>query len=604
MIKVSDYIIQRLVDYGVKHIFMISGGGAMHLVDSIGKNKKVEYICNHHEQASAIAAEGYARISGQMAVVVVTSGPGSTNTLTGVIGQWLDSIPVLYLSGQVKYETTIESCRHLGLRQLGDQEINIVDIVRPVTKYAAMIRDPDKIRWYLEKAIYLATHGRPGPVWLDVPLDVQAAIIDETKLQIYKNKESEIRFNRAVLSEQIRQVVEVLKRAQRPVFLAGQGIRISGSQKLFRDFIEEIGMPVLTTFCGFDLIPSDHPLFVGRPGTVATRFGNFALQNADVLLSVGSRNNIRQVSYNWRTFARCAIKIIVDIDTAELNKPTLKPDIAIHADAGDFFREIQLQIKNVKLPSWEQWRQWCLERKIRYPVVLPEYWQTEQLVNPYCFMETLTQVLSKNALMVAGNGTACVTLFQAGIVRESQRIFWNSGCASMGYALPAAIGACFASEKKPVVCLEGDGSLQMNIQELQTVVYHKLPIKLFVLNNNGYISIRQTQDAFFNGRRVGCDSESGVGFPDVIKVGRAYGLAVAKIGEHNKMKEKIKQVLKTPGPVVCEVCLLPNQKFSPKTVSEKKPDGRMISKPLEDMYPFLPRKEFYHNMIIEPLPDK
>lgn len=604
MIKLSDYIIRKLIEFGVTDVFMIAGGGAMHLVDSVGKHPKLKYICPHHEQAAAMAAEGYTRASGKIGVVVVTSGPGSTNTLTGVIGQWLDSVSCLYLSGQIKIETSIVSCPDLGLRQLGDQEINIVDIVRPVTKYAVVVCDPLKIRYHLEKAIYLATHGRPGPVWLDIPLDVQSAMIDEKKLVQYDNKEDEIKFDKAILQKQVSEVVEILKNCQRPVLLAGQGIRISGCQKLFRDFVEGIGLPVLTTFCGFDLIPSDHPLFVGRAGTVGTRFGNFALQNADAFISVGSRNNIRQISYNWNVFAREAKKIIVDIDPAELKKPTIKPDISVNVDAGIFLDELQQQIKKIKLPNWDKWLQWCMERKKQYPVVLPEYWQIKEPVNCYCFVETLTDALSEDAVVVTGNGTACVAMFQAGIVKNGQRIFWNSGCASMGYDLPAAIGACFATNKKLVVCLAGDGSLQMNIQELQTLAYHKLPIKLFVLNNNGYLSIKQTQDTFFEGRRVACDPNSGVSFPDILKVANAYGLPTEKIDNHDGMREKIRQILETTGPAVCEVKLLPEQKFSPRVASEKRPDGRIVSKPLEDMAPFLDRGEFKENMIIELLPEQ
>lgn len=601
--KVTDYICGHLAADGVRDIFMISGGGAMHLIDSVGRHPALKYYCTHHEQAAAIAAEGYARSSGRMAVVIVTSGPGSTNALTGVIGQWLDSVPVLYLSGQVKMATTIESCRGIGLRQLGDQEINIVDIVRPVTKFAAMVQDPGRIRWYLEKAVYLATHGRCGPVWLDIPLDIQAAMIDEDGLEPYNPLEDEIRADRAALVERVGRVVEMLTQAQRPVFLAGQGIRLSGGIATFRDIIQKAGIPVVTSFCGYDLLPSNHPLYAGRPGTVGTRFGNFALQNADLLLSVGSRNNIRQVSYNWDLFARGARKVIVDIDEAELRKPTVQPDLPIRADAGDFLREMEKQLGRVSLPGWEEWIRWCAARAKKYPVVLPEYWKEKGRINPYCFMDVLTRALNENATVVAGNGTACVALFQAGVVKEGQRIFWNSGCASMGYDLPAAIGACIALGKRPVVCLAGDGSLQMNIQELQTVVTHDLPIKLFVLNNNGYNSIRQTQDTFFEGRHVACDPGSGVRFPAILKVAQAYGLPTELIAGQDAMEGQIKKVLAATGPVVCEVMLSPTQRFMPRVSSEKTPDGRVVSKPLEDMYPFLPRDEFRNNMIVDPLPE-
>ncbi|MBI5554903.1 MAG: thiamine pyrophosphate-binding protein [Elusimicrobia bacterium] len=602
--KVSDYIFKYLMGQEIRDVFMISGGGAMHLVDSVGSNRNLKYYCPHHEQAAAIAAEGYARVAGKMGVVVVTSGPGGTNTLTGVIGQWLDSVPVLYLSGQVKQETTIASCRELGLRQLGDQEINITDIVKPVTKYAAIILEPAKILWHLEKAVYLATHGRPGPVWLDIPLDVQAAMIDETKLISYNPHEDGMKSVKNNLSGQIKQVLELLKKAERPVLLAGHGIRIAGAQKVFREFVERTGIPVLTTFNGYDLVPSDYPLYAGRPGTVGTRFGNFTLQNADALLSVGSRNNIRQISYNWQNYARGAKKIIIDIDTTELKKPTIKADIPVEADAQEFFEELLRQLSETKLPEWKKWLAWCLERKNKYPVVQPEYWEKQERINPYAFVDTLTKALPAGATVVAGNGTACVALFQAGVVKDQQRIFWNSGCASMGYDLPAAIGACVGNGKKPVVCLAGDGSVQMNIQELQTLVTYGLPVKLFVLNNNGYISIRQTQDNFFAGRYVACDPSSGVCFPNILAVAEAYGLPTMLLNNQDDMKEQIAKVIAAPGPMVCEVLLSTTQKFSPRVASEKKPDGRMVSKPLEDMYPFLPREEFKKNMIIEPLKEE
>jgi acetolactate synthase-1/2/3 large subunit len=598
MVKVTDYIVQRLIEYGVKHVFMISGGGAMHLNDSVGRRKELAYICNHHEQASAIGAEGYARASGKLAVVIVTSGPGGTNTLTGVIGQWLDSVPVLYLSGQVKRETTIERCRDIGLRQLGDQEINIVDIVSPVTKFAAQINEPIEVKRLLEKAIYLATHGRPGPVWLDIPLDVQGTMIDEDALHDYNPEEDLLIFDRDDFRLKVSQTINLLKAADRPVFLAGNGIRIAGATQLFRQLIEQMGIPVLSTFNGFDLIPTDHPQFVGRIGTVGDRAGNFALQNSDLLLSVGSRNNIRQISYNWETYARGAKKVIVDIDAAELKKPTVKPDLAIHADAGAFLQELSSQLYCKKLPSWDSWRDWCIERKKKYPVVLPEYEKASEFVNPYYFIKILCECLENDAIVVAGNGTACVVLFQAGIVKDGQRFFWNSGCASMGYDLPAAIGACFAAGKKQVVCIAGDGSLQMNLQELQTVVQHNLPVKLFVLNNKGYISIKQTQDNFFSGRHTACDASCGVSFPNISKIAAAYGLPAEIIVEQKAAKEKIRNILNAPGPLICEVRLADDYKFAPKLSSENKPDGRIVSKPLEDMYPFLDREEFRGNMLV------
>ncbi|MBI5399108.1 thiamine pyrophosphate-binding protein [Candidatus Saganbacteria bacterium] len=597
MIKLTDYICNSLASLGLRDIFMISGGGAMHLVDSVGKHPKLKYYCPHHEQAAAMAAEGYARTSDKMGVVVVTSGPGGTNTLTGVIGQWLDSVPCLYLSGQVKQETTIAAYPKLGLRQVGDQEINIVDIVRPVTKYAVMVKDHQSIRCHLEKAIYLATHGRPGPVWLDIPLDIQAALVDERKLKGFKPAKKQ---RSQQLDKLVDKLIKKLLSAKRPVILAGHGIRLSGAKTEFLSLINKLQIPVLTTFNGFDLVSSDHPLFIGHPGTIGDRGGNFTLQNADFLISLGSRNNIRQISYNWPTYARSSYKIIVDIDPAELQKPTIKPDLAICADLKVFIEKLSKTLNRKKLPDYQSWLIWAREKTKRYPVVTSEKVKISGLIDPYVFMDLLTGVMPNESIAVAGNGTACVALFQAGKVKRGQRIFWNSGCASMGYDLPAAIGACIAAGKRPVICLAGDGSLQMNIQELQTVAHHQLPIKLFVLNNCGYVSIKQTQDAFFEGRRVACCEQSGVSCPDIIKVAGAYGLPTMRLANQQTLLSDLQSIMKRAGPLVCEVILKPDYKFEPKLSSEKLPDGRMVSKPLEDMFPFLPRDEFMENMIIEP----
>lgn len=600
--KLTDYVMQRLAEYGVRDIFLISGGGAMHLVDSVGKNKQLNYICTHHEQAVAIAAEGYTRASGKMGVAVVTTGPGGTNTMTGVIGQWLDSIPCLYISGQVKRETTIQSCPDIPLRQLGDQEIDIIAMVKPVAKYAVSVRDASEIRYHLEKAIHCATTGRPGPVWVDIPLDIQAATIDETGLPGYTPEPAQVPpLTGEELSVKAREVAGLLRDAKRPLVIAGHGIRLSGGIAALHRFLEHTGIPALTTFNGFDLVPVEHPSYAGRPGTLGTRFGNLALQNSDLILSVGTRNNIRQVSYNWKIYGRSAKKVVVDIDHAELMKPTLTPDVAVHADAREFLEALMHSVPTAQ--SWNEWRLWCSERKRRFPVVQESLWNAAAPVNPYCFVDALTAALPENSTVVAGNGTACVALFQAGIVKKGQRMFWNSGCASMGYDLPAAIGACFAAGKNNVVCLAGDGSLQMNIQELETMAFHQLPIKLFVLNNNGYVSIRQTQGNFFAGHYVACDPASGVGFPEMRKLASAYGIAYERIDEQMTMRQKIDKIVKMCGPVIIEVMLDPDHKFSPRVSSFKRPDGSMVSKPLEDMYPFLSKEELQDNMLVELLPE-
>lgn len=600
MIKVSDYVAKKLVEYGVSDVFMISGGGAMHLNDSIGKCKGLNYICNHHEQASAIAAEGYSRATGKLGVVIVTTGPGGTNTLTGVIGQWLDSVPVLYISGQVKYETTIDSCKEIGLRQLGDQEINIVDIVKPVTKYAEMVRNSNDIKKMIDKAVYLATHGRPGPVWIDIPLNIQGALIDEKNLNEYDFKKDEIKFDQSKIKDQVAKLIELIKKSERPVILAGHGIRIAKAEKIFQKIIKKTKLPVVTSFNGADLLPTNNSQYIGHNGTIGQRAGNFAVQNSDLLISIGTRNNIRQISYFWQAYAREAKKVMIDVDAKELKKPTIKPDLAINCDAKVFLQELdrQLFLEKNKLPSFKKWLEWCIERKNKYPTVLSEYKEQKKLVNPYHFVETLTECLDEGDLVVTGNGTASVVGFQASVIKKNTRLIWNSGCASMGYDLSAAIGASIGTNKKRIICLAGDGSLQMNIQELQTLLTYGLPVKVFYLNNDGYISIKQTQDGLFQGHRVACCPKTGVGLPDISKIAKGYGIKNSVIKNHKNLVNNIKRVIDSKGPEVCDVVLGDQYKFMPKTSSKKQPDGTMVSKPLEDMFPFLPREEFENNMII------
>ena len=467
MIKVSDYIAKYLADYGVRHVFMLTGGGAMHLNDSFGKEKRIQYICNHHEQACAIAAEGYARVKGHVGVACVTTGPGGTNTITGVLGQWLDSIPALYISGQVRYETTAASTG-LPLRQLGDQEADIVSIIKPITKYAVMITDPKSIRYHLEKALHLATSGRPGPVWLDVPLNIQASMVEESTLIPYDNTENNEEIDAEKIHALVDEAIRRLRGSERPVILAGAGIRLAGAYQEFHTIIEKLRIPVLAAWNAIDLISSDHPLFFGRPSTLGQRGANFIFQNSDLLLSIGCRLNVRQIGYNFSSVARRAFKISVDIDPFELQKPTIPIDLPVHCDAKTFLEVMNHRLEEV-LPEKTDWLSWCRERVHRYPTVLSEYSNSQDGVNPYVFCEILSKHLEENDVIVSANGSACVIPIQAFIIKNNQRHLVNSGCAAMGYGLPAAIGACFANRKKRVICLEGDGSIQLNIQELQTV---------------------------------------------------------------------------------------------------------------------------------------
>jgi len=595
MIKVTDYIAKKLKEYGVECVFMVTGGGAMHLNDSLGR--ELNYINNHHEQACAIAAEGYARTANRLAVVNVTTGPGGINALNGVLGQWTDSVPVLYLSGQVKFETTIQSCPNVkGLRQLGDQEVDIVRVVTPITKFAHTVTEATEIRYYLEKAIYEATTGRYGPVWLDIPMNIQGAIVDEHTLPGF-NIPAQI--NIIDLNEITDIVASKVKQAKRPVILAGHGIRIAGAITELERLLGACNIPVVTTFNGMDIMVEDHKNYIGRFGTLGNRAGNFCVQNADVLITIGTRNNIRQVSYNWEFFAREAYKIIVDIDLAELQKPTVIPDLPVCADAKNFITVLSEKIGNSLQSTHTDWLEWCTVRKKKYPSVLPEYHHISSGVHPYVFMELLGHCIPEGTVCVTGDGTACVAPFQAMPVKNRFRIFWNSGCASMGYDLPAAIGAAVANGGKEVICIAGDGSIQMNIQELQTIIHHQMPIKIIYLNNDGYISIKQTQDGFFGGHRVGSDPKSGVSFPDIIKLGVAYGFKTCRITTHDHMQEDIEKLLNERGPVICEVVLTEEYKFFPKVSSRKLEDGRMISAPLEDLAPFMNREEFRSNLFIK-----
>ncbi len=589
-IKVSDYIAKRLKEiYNVKNVFMVSGGGAMHLNDSFGKY--IPYICNHNEQASAIAAEGYAKASQKLAVVNVTTGPGGLNCLNGVFGQWTDSVPVLYISGQVKFSTTLASCPDIKLRQLGDQEADIISVVKPLTKYAKMVTEPKEIKYHLDKAIHEATTGRKGPVWLDIPMNVQGALVEEDELI---DCDYSCGISPTKNDCKIEEIISKLKNAKRPLIVAGHGIRLSGRKSNFIKLLDKFKIPVVTTFNGFDLIPDNHPCFIGRIGTIGQRCGNFALQNADVVLFLGSRNNIRQISYNWENFAKNAYKIIVDIDNAELQKPTVKPDMAINVDLEDFLPLLSESAGEITKPEWLDF---CKKLKEKYSFENTEEYKHTDKINAYGAVRRITELLPQGAACVLGNATAIIASMQTALIKENQRYFSNSGDASMGYDVPAAIGACVASGNQSTFCITGDGSIMMNIQELQTIKHNNLPVKIFVINNDGYISIKQTQNNFFEGRNTGAGTNSGVSIPDFVKVGSAFGIESFRITRPDEIDGAINKMINSKTPLICEIMVNPDYIFSPKLSSKKLADGSMISPSLEDMYPFLPREEFEQNMI-------
>lgn len=597
--RLADYCVKFLADRGVRHVFLVTGGGAMHLNDAIGREPRIGYICNHHEQASAMAAEGYARMTGMPGVVSVTSGPGGVNALNGVFGAFTDSCPMIVLSGQMKRETLLATHGLLGrLRQLGDQEVDIVGMARNITKTAVLLTDPQRVRYELERAWHVCQSGRPGPCWIDIPVDVQAADVDPESLVGYSPQPLPGAVGHDERARLADHVLSKLATAERPVILAGTGVRIAGATDVFRRVVARLGIPVATAWT-HDVIETSDPCACGKAGSIGDRPGNFTVQNSDLVLVIGSRLNIRQVSYNWDNFACHAEKIVVDIDPEELAKPMVRPDLPICADAKDFLDAVEASIDahGFDRSRHASWLAWCRERVARYPVFDPVRQASRSgAINPYHFAHELFSAVAEDDVLVCGDATACIVTFQSSVIRAQTRLFSNSGSASMGYDLPAAIGAAVARGGKRVICLAGDGSLQMNIQELQTVRHHGFPIKIFVLNNGGYLSIRQTQAAFF-GLAVGAGADSGVSCPNFVKVAEAYGLPASRLTEPGFTAD-LAAILDAPGPHVCEVMLDAAQGFEPKLSSRRLPDGRMVSSPLEDMAPFLDREEFLANLLV------
>ncbi len=608
--RVGDYIAERLGDFGIRHCFLVTGGGAMHLNDAFGREKRFSLIPTHHEQSAAMAAESYARYCGRPALVNVTTGPGGVNALNGVFGAWTDSVPMIVVSGQVKRETLVRSY-DLPLRQLGDQEVDIVRMASGVTKLAVVLDEPEDVRRVVERAFYLATTGRPGPVWIDVPIDVQGALIDPQTLEGFVPEAPSAPAGlpqpaaASALPALATEVLARLAAAQRPIIMAGGGVRASGAYEAFLRLIDKLGIGVATCWNAHDLIADDHPLYAGRPGTIGNRGGNFAVQNADAVLVLGSRLNIRQISYNWQSFARGGKLIMVDVDPAELAKPTLDVDLPICADLKAFLPAME-DAANAYRPTAAhgKYLRWCRDRVARYPTVLPEYRSGAEKVNPYVFVERLFNHLEEGDTIVTADGTACVVTFQAAVLKQGQRLYTNSGSASMGYDLPAAIGAFYAGGAEArgrVICLAGDGSAMMNIQELATIAGRQLPIKVFLLNNDGYHSIRQTQQNYFPDNVVGCGPESALHFPDFRRLAGAFDIPSRRAERHEDLDGAIAATLAGEGPQLLEVMLDKRQQFSPKLSSKKLDDGRMISAPLEDLFPFLPRAELEDNMLIPTL---
>ena len=592
-IKLSDYVADFLVQYGITDMFMVTGGGAMHLDDSFGHKEGLHCTFNHNEQASAMAAEAYARVDNKIAVVCVTTGPGATNAITGVACGWMDSIPMLIISGQARYETTVYASG-LKLRTRGVQEFDIIGSVRNMTKYCELIDKPEKIRYALEKAYYLAVHGRPGPCWLDIPLDVQAAMIVPSELPGYEPDYMEPRLDKKMIPE----ILAKLQQAKRPVIFAGNGIRLAGAHEDFLQLVDRLGIPVVTGMSSVDGISSDHPLFAGRNGTTGERAGNFAIQNADVLLSLGSRLSYFQTGFNHQAWARGAYKMINDIDAEELKKDSIHADLPICCNVRELIQEL-LQACTQKLPRHLEWIEQCQKWRSTYPVVQAKHYADEK-PNIYVFYQEMTKRLLPTDYLVVSVGSSRTVGSQTSIIKEGLRFITNPSTAAMGYCLPAAIGVCIANKWQRTILVTGEGSLQMNLQELQTIITNKLPVHIFVMNNEGYHSIRLTQNNYFGKPLIGVGPEScDLEFPDLAKLAPAYGYKFQRCSSAEDVNTAIEWNLQQEGPVITEMMLSTTYKVEPKVASKMLSNGRMASATLEDMAPFLSEEEVQENMVTD-----
>jgi acetolactate synthase I/II/III large subunit len=597
--KLSDYVIQCIAQAGIKHIFLLPGGGCMHLLDSVGRRRDLAYVCNLHEQACAIAADAYGQYTNHLGVALVTTGPGGTNTVTGVAAAWLDSTPSLFISGQVKRADLMGD---RGVRQMGFQELNIVRIVESITKYAVTITDPLSVKYHLEKALHLAMNGRPGPVWIDIPLDVQASQIEERALEGFNPAEMPPGSDPHRVSSQVHAAIQLLNQAERPTVLVGNGVRLARASEDFMELAEILQVPILTTWKAMDLLHEDHHLFIGRPGSAGQRGANFAQQNSDWIVTIGARLDLGQTGYDHSNFARAAKRVMVDVDAAEINKMGMKVDVPICADAKDVIQEWVRQRDSIVAKDRGAWWKRCRDWKSGYPVILPEYWDEANGVNTYVLIDVLSDEMTGDDLLVPGSsGASSEITMQAFRVKRGMRIFNSQGLGSMGFGIPASIGGCLASGGRRTVCIDGDGGFHMNCQELETVRRLDLPIKYFVLNNQGYASIRATQRNYFAGHFVASNAESGLTLPNTLLVAGSYGIRTAQIRDQCHIRQQVREVLTSDGPVVCDVIITPNQFTAPRVASVQDEKGRITSKPIEDLWPFLSREEFQANMLVPPL---
>lgn len=583
---VAEYVVKFLIEKGITDVFSVVGGGSMFLNDAFGKEPEMRCTYNHHEQASAMAAEAYYKYKNQMAAVCVTTGPGGTNAITGVLGAWQDSIPVFVISGQVRYETTVESTG-LPLRQFGGQENTIIENIKTITKYAEMVRKPEEIRYHLEKAYDAAMHGRRGPVWLDIPLNVQNAEIDTENLKGFQKR----REDGHAIKEYVDCILSELKNAERPLLVAGSAVRTSGAEEEFLEIVEKLNVPVTFPLNVADVIGNDNQYAVGCFGGVGTRSGNFAVQNADLLIVFGCRMAFAHIGFNFQRFSPNSKKIVIDIDEAEQQKPTMKRDVKIIADVKDILEELAKRDLSA-LPSYKLWNRYCRELKEKYPVFKEHHNQSaDGRVNPYYMAKKLSDRMDENGIVVLGNSSGLDPKLQMGVKKQGERIILNCNCGSMGYCLPAGIGAAVASGRR-VIVYTGDGCIQMNIQELQTIIHNKLPIKIIILNNNGYGGVVATQNNFFEGRHCGCTEDSGISMPDFEKLAYAYGYQYVKAENHAQVDGALDYLLQDDNPAICEVYQDMAQAIEPCVASRKAEDGTLVSTGIDDLAPFLSLEEY------------
>ena len=594
--RVADFVAKFILEeLGVEHVFTLTGAGIMHLTDGLASNKKLKTICPHHEQTVSMALEAYSRATENFGVGIFTTGPGSTNAITGLAGAWQDSVPCLFISGQVKVAEASSQTGIKKLRQFGVQELDIIPIVESITKYAVTVTEPEKIRYELEKAVHIAKSGRPGPVWIEIPMDIQSAIIDDD-LEKFETEQKE---KPKIDKNQIELIVELLQKSKRPIIISGQGVRISGAIELLSKLVKLFKIPVVTPYLGIDTIRHDEESYIGKTGVKGERAANLAMQNSDLILSIGSSLHVSVIGYNYQQFAREAKKIIVDIDEITHSKRTINIDQFVHGDARDFLNLLLEQLTDENSLNYASWLEKCNDWKEKYPTCLPEYKNTKNEVNSYFFIDQVCKNSKEGDIFVADAGGTFYAVSQAvTLTKPNQRYIPSSAMATMGYSLPAAIGISVATGNR-VISFTGDGSLQQNIQEFQTLVEYNLPVKLFVLNNDGYHSIRTSQTNYFEKRYIGESSKSGISFPDTVKIAEVYGIKAFRINQPSEINAVINQVLDYDGPVICDVIVPREQEIIPTVASRVNDDGSMSSRPLEDMYPFLDRKEYKNNLFVK-----